>query len=197
MFVLLVSSISNIFYMKIKKNLKLHLRFIHIISCFFFAGMLSVESKYKMNHITCVSLNFLAVVQLLGHILPWAHQAPLSFTVSQTLLIFMFIESVILTNRFILCSLLLLPSIFPRITVFYKELALHISWPKYWNFSFNISPSNEYSGLISFRMDWFDLAIQGTLRSLLSTTIWKLQFFDTKPSLWYNSRTPTWLLEKS
>ena len=68
----------------------------------------------------------------------------------------------------ICCSLLLLPSIFPRIRVFFSESALHIRWPKYWSFSFNISPSNEYSGLISFRMDWLDLrAVQGTLKSLL------------------------------
>ena len=72
-------------------------------------------------------------------------------------------------NHFILCRpLLLLPSIFPRIRVFSNELVLHIRWPKYWSFSFSISPSNEYSGLISFRMDWFDLlAVQGTLKSLL------------------------------
>ena len=72
------------------------------------------------------------------------------------------------SNHLILChSLLLLPSIFPSIRVFSNESVLHIRWPKYWSFSFNISPSNEYSGLISFRMDWFDLAVQGTLKSLL------------------------------
>ena len=77
-------------------------------------------------------------------------------------------ELVMPSNHLILCCpLLLLPSIFPSIRVFSKELVLCISWPKYWSFSFSISPSNQYSGLISFRMDWFDLAVQGTLKSLL------------------------------
>ena len=81
----------------------------------------------------------------------------------------MSIESVMPSNHLILCRpLLLLPSIFPSIRVFSNESVLHIRWPKYWNFSFSINPSNEYSGLISFRMDWFDpLAVQGTLKSLL------------------------------
>ena len=81
----------------------------------------------------------------------------------------MSIESVMPSNHLIFgCPLLLLPSIFPSIRVFSKESALHIMWPKYWSFSFSISPSNEYSGLISFRIDWFDLlAVQGTLKSLL------------------------------
>ena len=101
---------------------------------------------------------------------PWtaAHQASLSFTVSQSLLKFMSIESVMLSNHLIICRPLLLPSIFPSIRVFSSESVLHIRWPKYWSFSFSISPSNEYSGLISFRIDWFDLlVVQGTLRSLL------------------------------
>ena len=79
----------------------------------------------------------------------------------------MSIESVIPSNHLILCCPLLLPSIFPIIRVFSNESALHIRWPKYWSFSFSISSSNEYSGWISFRMDWFDLAVQGTLKSLL------------------------------
>ena len=93
----------------------------------------------------------------------------LSITHSQTLLKLMSIESVMPSNHLILCHPLLLPpSIFPNIRVFSNESALHIRWPKYWSFSFNISPSNEYSGLISFRMDWWDrLAVQGTLKSLL------------------------------
>ena len=101
---------------------------------------------------------------------PWtaAHQASLSFTISQSMLKVMFIESLISSNHLILCpNLLLLPSIFPSIRVFSNESALHIRWPKYWSFSFSTSPSNEYSGLISFRIDWFDLAVQGTLKSLL------------------------------
>ena len=93
----------------------------------------------------------------------------LSITNSRSLLKLMFTESVMPSNHLILCrSLLLLPSIFPSIRVFSNVSALHIRWPKYWSFSFSISPSYEYSGLISFRMDWLDLlAVQGTLKSLL------------------------------
>ena len=102
---------------------------------------------------------------------PWnvAHQASLSITNFQSLLKLMSIELVMPSNHFILyCPLLLLPSTFPSIRVFSNESVLHIRWPKFWSFRFSISPSNEYSGLISFRIDWFDLlAIQGTLKSLL------------------------------
>ena len=102
---------------------------------------------------------------------PWtaACQVSLSITNSQSLLKLTSIESVMPSNHLILCRpLLLLPSIFPRIKVFSNESALCIRWPKYWSFSFNISPSNEYSGLISFSIDWLDLlAVQGTLKSLL------------------------------
>ena len=93
----------------------------------------------------------------------------LSFTLSQSLLTFMSIESVMPSNHLILCCpLLLLPSVFPSIRVFPSELALRIRWPKYWSFSFSISPSSGYSGLISFGIDWLDLlAVQGTLKSLL------------------------------
>ena len=109
------------------------------------------------------------VVQLLGRAqlsaTPWtvAHQASLSFTVSRSLLKLMSIKSVMPSNHLILCcSLLLLPSIFPSIKVFSNESVLCIKWPKYWSFSFTTSPSNEYSGLISFRIDWFYLlAVQG------------------------------------
>ena len=101
---------------------------------------------------------------------PWtaARQASLSFTISWSLLKFMSIESVILSNHLILCLLLLLlPFFFHSIWVFSSESALHIRWPKYWSFSFTISPSNEYLELISFRIDWFDLlAVQGTLKSI-------------------------------
>ena len=100
--------------------------------------------------------------------MPWtaAHQAPSSFTISQSLLKFVSIESVMLSNHLILCHpLFLLPSVFPSIGVFFNELTLCIRWPKNWSFS--ISPSNEYSGLISFRIDWFDLlAIHEALKSL-------------------------------
>ena len=98
-----------------------------------------------------------------------AHQASLSITNSWSLLKLISVESVMPSNHFILCRpLLLLPSIFPSIRVFSKESVLCIRWPKYWNFIFSISPSNEHSGLISFRMDWLELlAVQGTLKSLL------------------------------
>ena len=98
-----------------------------------------------------------------------AHKASLSSTNSQSLLRFMYIESVVPSNHLILCRpLLLLPTIPPSIRVFSNESALLIRWPKYWSFSFSISPSNEHPGLISFRMDWLDLlAVQGTLESLL------------------------------
>ena len=118
---------------------------------------------------------------------PWiaAHQASLSFTMSWSLLKLMSIESVMPYNHLILCQpLLLLPSIFPSIRVFSYELALCIRWPKDWSFSFSISLHNEYLGLISFRIDWFDLlAVQGTLKSLLqhrnskATILWCSVFF--------------------
>ena len=113
------------------------------------------------------------------------HQAPLSRIISWNLLKFMSIELVMVSNYLILCHpLLLLPSFFPSIRVFFKESALHIRWPKYWSLSFSIRPSNEYSGLISFKIDWFDLLdFQGTLMSLyqhhsLKTSIlWLSDFF--------------------
>ena len=115
----------------------------------------------------------LMFVQLLSHVwlfvTPWtpAHQASLSFSISQSLLKLMSIESVMPSNHLILCHpLLLLLPVFPSIRVFSNELVLRIKWSMYWSFS--ISPSNEYSGLISFRIDWFDiLTVQGTLKSLL------------------------------
>ena len=122
---------------------------------------------------------------------PWtaSRQACLSSSISQSLLKLMSIELVMPSNHLILCHLLvLLPSIFPSIRVFSNELALHIRWPKYWSFSFSISPSNKYSVLISFRMDWFDLlAVQGTLRSLLQHHDLKNQFFIAQSSLWSNT----------
>ena len=101
------------------------------------------------------------------------------------------------SKHLILCHLLLLlPSNFPSIRVFSNELVLCIRWPKYWSFSFSISPSNEYSGLISFRIDWVGLlAVQGTLKISI-TTVQKHQFFSTQLSLWSNSHIHTWLLEK-
>ena len=133
----------------------------------------------------CNSVQSLIHVKLF--VTPWsaAHQASLSITNSWSLLKFMSIKSVMPSNHLILCHpLLLLPSIFPSIRVFSSESVLHIRWPKYWSFSFNISPSNEYSGLISFRIDWFDLyAAQGTLKSLLqhhsskASILWCSAFF--------------------
>ena len=114
-------------------------------------------------------------------------------TSSWSLLKLMSIKSMMPSNYLILCRpLLLLPSILPSIRIFSNELALHISWPKYWSFSFSITPSNEYSGLISFRMDWLDLLeVQGTLKSLLQHTVQKQQFFSTQLSLWSNSHPCT------
>ena len=115
------------------------------------------------------SVQSLSCVPLFATSSTAACQASLSLTNSQSLLKLMSIESVRPSNHLILCRpLLLLPSIFPSIRVFSNESILCIRWPKYWSFSFSISPSNEYSGLISFRMDWLDiLAVQGTLKSLL------------------------------
>ena len=118
--------------------------------------------------------------------IPWtaAHQASLSFTIFWSLLKLMSIESMIPSNHFIPCHLLLLlPSIFPSIQVFSNESALHIRWPKYWrsSFSFSISPSNEYSGFSFFRIDWLHLlAVQGTLKSLL-------QHYNSKASILQHS----------
>ena len=118
---------------------------------------------------------------------PWtaACQASLSITNSQSLLKLIFIESVMLYNHLVLCHPLLLPSIFPSIWVFSNELALCIKWPKYWSFSFSISSSNECSGLISFRIYWFDLlAVQGLSRVFSSNTKQNHQFLGAQPSLW-------------
>ena len=132
-----------------------------------------------------VSVHFSSVAQSCAG--PWteAHQATVSITNSQSLLKLMSVESVMQYNHFILCHpLLLLPSIFPRIRVFLNESALRTTWPKYWSFSFNISPSNEHSGLISFRMDWLDLLqSKGLSRVFSNTTVQKHQFFSAQLSL--------------
>ena len=136
-------------------------------------------------------LNSLSLVQSLSRVrlfeTPWttAHQASLSITNSQSLLKLMSIESMMPSNHLILCQPLLLPpSIFPSNRIFSNKSVLHIRWPKYWSFSFSINPSNEYPGLISFRMDWLDLlAVQGTLKSLLqhhnskASILWHSAFF--------------------
>ena len=137
-----------------------------------------------------VPVSLVAVVQLLSHVqlfvTPWTsvHQASLSFTISRSLLKLLSIESVMLSNHLILCRpLLLLPSIFPNI-VFSKESALHIRWPKYWSVSFSTTPFNEYSGLISFRIDWsISLLSKGLLRVFPNTTVQTHQFFSAQSSL--------------
>ena len=148
-------------------------------------------------HYCIVVVQSLSRVWLLATPLTAAHQAPLSFTVSQSLLKFMSIESVMLSNHPILCCpLLLLPSIFPIIGVFSNELTLHFRWLKYW--SFNFSPCNEYSGLISFKNDWFDLlAVQGIIKSLLqhhsskASILWHSGFFMIQLSHPYMTTTKT------
>ena len=131
---------------------------------------------------------------------PWtaARQASLSITDSQSLLKFMFIESVRPSNHLILClPTLLIPSIFPIIRVFSNESVLHIRWSKYWSISFNIRPSNEYSGLIPFRIDWFDLlAVEGLSRVFSNTIFQKHWSSGAQLSLWFNSHIHIWLPEK-
>ena len=142
------------------------------------------------------SVHLLSCVQLFAT--PWtaARQASLSITSSQSSSRLTSIESVMPSSHLSLCHPLpLLPSIFPSIRIFSSESVLHIRWPNYW--SFTISPSSEHSGLISFRTDWFHLlAVQGTLKSLLNTTVQKHQFFGTQLSLWSNAHDHTRLLEK-
>ena len=136
-----------------------------------------LESSSLSRFLPSLTLQF-SSVQSLSRVrlfaTPWAVTCQASLSInSQSLPKLMSIESVMPSNHFILCHpLLLLPSIFPSIRVFSNESALCIRWPKYWSFSFSISPSDEYSGLISFRIDWLDLfAVQGTLKSSPNTTV--------------------------
>ena len=162
--------------------------------------MLSFKPTFSLSSFTLIkrlfsSILFSAIqfssVQSLSRVPlfanPWTAvlQASLSITNSRSLLRLMSLKLVMPSNHLILCRPLLFPpSIFPSIRVFSHESVLHIRWPKYWSFSFSISPSNEYSGLISFRMDWLDLlAVQGTLRVFSNTTVQKHQFFSAQPSL--------------
>ena len=153
---------------------------------------------YSLHWYLLSSFYVLAVVQSLSHVwlfaTPWtvAHQASLSFTISWSSLKLMSIESLMLSNHLILCCLLLSLSIFPSIRVFSNETVLHIGWLKYWSFSFSNSPSSEYSRLISFRIDWFDLlAVQGTLKSLIqhhslkASILWHSSFFMVQLSYPY------------
>ena len=150
---------------------------------------LATDGISKLNASLCQfsSVQLLSCVRLFATPRIAACQASLSITNSWSLLKLMSIESVMPCNHLILCCPLLLPpSIFPSIRVFSNELALHIRWPKYWSFNFNISPSNEHPGLISFRMDWLDLlVVQGTLNSRVfsNTTVEKHQFFGAQLSL--------------
>ena len=145
-----------------------------------------------------------AVVQSLSYVqcfvTPWtgACQASLSITISLSFLKLMSIESVMPSNHLILCHhLLFLPSTFSSIRLFSSESALHIRWPKYWRFGFSVSPSNEYSGLISFRIHSFDLlAVQGTLKSLLQHHSSKASILCCSALFLVQLSHPTWLLEK-
>ena len=137
-------------------------------------------------------------VQLLSRVrlfvTPWtaAFQTTLSITNSQSLLKLMFIESVMPSNHLILCHPLLPSSIFPSIKIFSNKSVIRIRWPEYWRFSFNNSPSNEYSGLISFRIDWLDLfAVQETLKSLLQHHNSKASILCAQLSLWSSFHSHT------
>ena len=153
-------------------------------SFFLISDVSNNAAKYDGVEINKASVQF-SCVQLFAT--PWitASQASLSITNSRSLLKLMSIESVMTPSHLILHHpLLLLPSIFPRVRVFSNESVLCIRWPKYWSFSFSISPSNTYSGLISFRMDWLDLfGLQGVLRVFSNTTVQKHQCFGTQLSL--------------
>ena len=149
--------------------------------------------EHASRQTVCQSVQSFSRVRLF--VTPWtaARQASLSITISQSLLKFISVESVMPSNHFILCcTLLLLPSIFPSIRVFSHESALRIRCSKYWSFSFSISPSNEYSEFISLRIDWFDLlAIQGLSRVFSNTTVQKHHFFGAQPSSQSNSHIHT------
>ena len=163
----------------------------------------SPECIYMTDSLCCtletnatLLISYVGVVQSSTHVwlfaTPWtaARQDSLSLTISRSLPKFMFIASVVPSSHLILwCHLLLLPSIFPRTRDFSNEFSVHIRWPKYWSFSFNISPSSEYSRLISPTIDWFDLhAVQGTFRSLLqhysskASILWRSAFFTVQLS---------------
>ena len=146
----------------------------------------------QSDHLPLFGIPYIAFgsVQLLSHVrffaTPWtaAHQASLSITNSQSLLKLMSIESVMPSNHLVLCHALLPPSIFPSIRVFSNDSVLRIRWPKYWSFSFDISPSSEYSGLIFFRMDWLiSLQFKGLSRVFSNITVQKHQFFSAQLSV--------------
>ena len=175
----------------------LRLHFLHHFY-YFQIQKLSLPICQTLYSVQFSSVQSLSCVQLF--VTPWtaARQASLSITNSQSLLKHMSIEWVMPSNHLILCRpLLLLPSIFLNIRVFSNESALHIRWPKYWSFSFNISPSNEHPGLISLRMDWLDLlVVQGTLISLLQHHSSKASILLLSPFLIVQLSHP-WPLEKT
>ena len=149
------------------------------MACHCLLHHISLDNYIIIVYFSSVQFNH-SVSHVRLFVTPWtaARQASLSITNSQNLLKLMSIESMMPSNHLILCHpILLAPSIFPSITVFSNESALRIKWPKYWSFSFNISPSNEHPGLISFRMDWLDLLV------FSNTAVQKRQFFGTQLSL--------------
>ena len=148
-----------------------------------------MHNTYTHTQVHVVIIQSLCRVRVFATSWTAVRQASLSFTSSGSLLKLMSIESVMPSNHWILCHLLLLPLVFPSIRFFPNESALHIRWPEYWNFNYTISPCNEYSGLASFRLDCFDLlAVQRTLKSLLqhynlkASILWCLNFFTVQLS---------------
>ena len=161
------------------------------------------RTHFALSYCFCSWHSSVSSVQLLSCVqcfaTPWnaACQTSLSITNSRSLLKLMSIKLVMSSNHLILCwPLLLLSSIFPSIRVFSNKSVLRIRWPKYWSFIFSISPSDEYSGPISFRMDWLDLQSKGLARVFSNTTVQKHQFFGTQLSSQSNSHIHTWPLEK-
>ena len=186
---------------KFKERLMLKVSVGQLFSrCAPWASSMSILGSMKEG----ATLASVSSVQLLSRVrlsaTPWitAHQASLSISNSRSLLRLMSIESVMPSSHLILCRpLLLLPPIPPSTRVFSNGSTLHKRWPKYWSFSFSISPSNEHPGLISFRMDWLDLlAVQGTLKSLLQQHSSKASFFSAHLSSQSKSHIHTWPLEK-
>ena len=172
-----------------------------IFPAIFFDQFGSSLSKGAIDFLSLGDITVVVILQLLivsDSAIPWtaACQAPLSFTIPWSLLRLTSTELMMPSTHLIFCCpLLLLPSMFPGIRVFYNELALCIRWPKSWSFS--ISPSSEYSRLISFRIDCFNfLTVKGLSRVFSSTTVWKHQSFSVQPSLWSNCHICTWLLER-
>ena len=155
---------------------------------------IQMANKYMKKCSTSLIISQFSSVQSLSRVqffaTPWTAPCQASLSITNSFLKLMSNESVMPSNHLILCHPLLPPSIFPSIRDF-SNSALRIRWPKYWSFSFSISPSNAYSGLISFRTDWFDLAVQGTLKSLLQHHIQKHKLFSAQLSLESSSHIHT------